>query len=368
MSFFVSLGTIMEEKFNHTTDYLKGRGAQINAPNRFEKLTHSYDNIEFLDEPWMDDTKTEYFFEHPKKIINRVDSPDLGATHSMNPYQGCEHGCIYCYARNSHEYWGFNAGMDFERKIMVKENAPELLRKAFDHPKYEPGGIMLAGNTDCYQPIERKMKITRGLLEVFLEYKHPVGVITKNALILRDKDILKEMAALNLVSVSVSLTTLNEDTRQKMEPRTTTAKQRLRVMEELSNVGVPINVMTAPIIPSINDHEIPELIKSAANAGAISAGYTIVRLNGAIGDIFTDWVHKAFPERAAKVLEQIADCHGGKLNDSRFGTRMRGEGHIAQTIGNLFRMSRAKYMAGKTFPEINYSIFTRPQRGQLKLF
>ena len=358
----------MEEIFNHTTDYLKGRGAQVNAPNRFEKYTHSYDNIEFLDEPWMNDTRTEYFFEHPKKIINKVESPDVGAMYSMNPYQGCEHGCIYCYARNSHEYWGFNAGMDFERKIMIKENAPELLREAFDHPKYQPNGIMLAGNTDCYQPIERKMKITQRLLETFLEYRHPVGVITKNALILRDKDILKEMAALNLVSVSVSLTTLDEDTRQKMEPRTTTAKQRLRIIEELSKVGVPINVMTAPIIPSINDHEVPALIKAAADAGAISAGYTIVRLNGAIADIFTDWVHKNYPDRAEKVLEQIADCHGGKLNDSRFGTRMRGEGQIAQTIGNLFKMSRAKYMVGRKFPSIDYSLFTGPRSGQLKLF
>ena len=358
----------MSENFNHTTDYLKGRGAQLNVQNRFEKRGYSYDNIKFLDEPWMEDTTTEYFLEHPKKILNKVNSPDLGAEQSMNPYQGCEHGCIYCYARNTHEYWGLNAGMDFERKIMVKENAPELLRAAFDNPKYVPQSVMVAGNTDCYQPIERKMKITRRLLEIFLEYKHPVGIITKNALILRDADILQEMAALNLAHVSVSITSLDEELRQKMEPRTTTSKQRLRVVSELSKLGVPMNVMVAPIIPSLNDHEIPSIIKAAADSGAVTAGYTIVRLNGAIGAIFTDWVHKNFPDRAEKVLKQIADCHGGTLNDSRFGTRMRGEGQIAQTINRLFKMSRKKYMEGREFPASDYTLFKRPERGQLSLF
>lgn len=358
----------MSENFNHTVDFLKGRGAQFNTKNRFEKQAYSYDNIEFLDEPWMDDTRTEYFAEHPKKILNKVDSPDVGAAYSMNPYQGCEHGCIYCYARNTHQYWGFSAGMDFERKIMIKHNAPELLRAAFEHPKYEPKTIMFSGNTDCYQPIERKMKITRGLLEVLLQYKHPVSMITKNSLILRDSDLIKEMADLNLIHVSVSITSLEEELRQKMEPRTTTAKQRLRIIEQLAKLGVPMNVMVAPIIPSLNDHEIPNIIKAAADNGACSAGYTIVRLNGAIGEIFTDWVHKSYPDRAEKVLHQIADCHGGTLNDSRWGTRMRGEGKIAETIRNLFKMSKAKYMAGRHFPPSDFSLFKRPERGQLSLF
>jgi DNA repair photolyase len=353
----------MSENFNHTTDFLKGRGAQLNVKNRFEKQAYTYDNIEFLDEPWMNDTRTEYFTEYPKKIINKVESPDVGAMGSMNPYQGCEHGCIYCYARNSHQYWGFSAGMDFERKIMMKPKAPDLLRAAFDNPKYIPSSIMLAGNTDCYQPIERKMQITRKLLEVFLEYRHPVGIITKNALILRDTDILAELAALNLLHVSVSITSLNEDTRQKMEPRTTTAKQRLRVISELSKVGVPMNVMIAPIIPSITDHEIPAIMKAAGESGASSAGYTVVRLNGAIGEIFTDWVNKCYPDRAEKVLKQIAECHGGTLNDSRWGTRMKGEGNYAQVISRLFKISKAKYLAGREWPASDYSIFKRPEKG-----
>ena len=334
-----------------TPEYTKGRGAQLNVKNRFEKRGYSLENIEEYHAPLETDNLTEYITVFPKTIINKVDSPDLGFMHSMNPYQGCEHGCIYCYARNSHEYWGYSPGLDFERKILVKENAPELLRKAFDNPRWKPETIMLSGNTDCYQPIERKMKITQKILQVCLEYRNPVGMITKNSLILRDKELIAEMAS------------------QKMEPRTTTAKQRLKIVEELSKLNVPVTIMVAPIVPSINDHEIPQILKECGERGANSAGYTIVRLNGAIGEIFTDWVHKNYPDRAEKVLDQIAECHGGSLNDSRFGARMRGEGNVAQTIRDLFKMSKQKYLKRKDFGSYDPASFRRPPKnGQLSLF
>jgi DNA repair photolyase len=358
-------------QLNNDNSYIKGRGAQVNVHNKFEKRQYSWDETEPLayDEDLPEEQhKTEYIVVYPKTILNKVDSPDLGMVYSMNPYQGCEHGCIYCYARNTHEYWGYSAGHDFESKILVKPNAPELLRKAFENKNWTPEPIMFSGNTDCYQPAERKWGITRKLLEVFLEYKHPVGMITKNALILRDKDLLQQLAEMNLISVSVSITSLNESLRQKMEPRTTTANQRLRVVEELSKIGVPVNVMVAPIVPGLNDHEIPDIIEAAAERGAKSAGYTIVRLNGAIGEIFTDWVKKTFPDRANKVLKLIASCHGGTLNDSRWGTRMKGEGQIAITINNFFKIAKHKYLGGREWPDADTTLFQRPQKGQLKLF
>jgi DNA repair photolyase len=358
-------------QLNQDNSFVKGRGAQVNVHNKFEKRQYTWEEVEPLahdDDLPEEQHKTEYITVYPKTILNKVDSPDLGMVYSMNPYQGCEHGCIYCYARNTHEYWGYSAGHDFESKILVKENAPELLRAAFDNKRWKVEGIMFSGNTDCYQPAERKFGITRKLLEVFLEYRHPVGMITKNSLILRDLDIIKELAAMHLISVSVSITSLDESLRQKMEPRTTTATQRLRVVEQLSNAGVPVNVMVAPIVPGLNDHEIPDIIKAAAERGAISVGYTIVRLNGAIGEIFTDWVRKTFPDRANKVLKLIQSCHGGTLNDSRWGTRMKGEGQIATTITNLFKMAKSKYMAGREWPEQDITLFKRPERGQLSLF
>jgi DNA repair photolyase len=349
--------------------YLKGRGAQINSKNRFLKQSFTRENIEILDEPIPSDPKTELFFETPKKIVNTVKSPDIFSKYSMNPYQGCEHGCIYCYARNVHEYWGFSAGLDFERKIVVKKNAAELLEKQLMGKNWEVDPIMFSGNTDCYQPVERRLKITRSMLEVLLKFKHPVGMITKNSLILRDIDILSELAKLKLVHVMVSITSLREDLRLAMEPRTTTAKQRLKVIEQLSKAGIPAGVMTAPIIPGLNSSEVPSIIKAAADAGAVNAGYTIVRLNGAIGEIFKDWIHKNFPDAADKVLNQIAEVHKGQLNDSRYGTRMRGEGKIAEAIHQLFNSSVKKYLSGRDSYELDCSIFTQPPKnGQISLF
>jgi DNA repair photolyase len=347
---------------------IKGRGSQLNTKNRFLKKELVAEHIEGLDEQYDLNRKTEYYYEHPKKIINGNDSPDV-AEFSMNPYQGCEHGCVYCYARNVHEYWGFSAGMDFEQKIIIKPEAPQLLEKDLSKKSWQPSMIMLSGNTDCYQPVERKMQLTRRMLEVLLKFRNPVGIITKNSLILRDIDLLKELAALKLVTVMVSLTTLDEDLRQKMEPRTATSVNRLKVVETLNANGIPCGVMTAPIIPGLNSHEIPMLIKKAGESGAVGAGYTIVRLNGAVGAIFTDWIKKTFPDRAEKVLNQIAEVHGGQINDSRFGVRMRGEGKIAEAIRQLFKSSVKKHLAGRGFPEYDYSIFNRDAgKPQMSLF
>lgn len=352
-----------------TDSFIKGRGAQINTPNPYLKQAYVEEHIEGLDEPLISDTDTEIIREFPKTILNKVDSPDIGLGWSMNPYQGCEHGCVYCYARNVHQYWGLSAGLDFERKIIVKENAPQLLEEALRNPRWVPEPIMFSGNTDLYQPIERKLGITRKMLEVLLKYRHPVGIITKNSLILRDLDILKEMASMNLVGVSISVTTLDEKLRQKLEPRTASAKLRLKVIRHLTDAGIPVNVMVAPIIPGLTSQEIPSIIRAAADAGAVSAGYTIVRLNGPVGELFTDWIHKALPDRAEKVLHQIAACHGGSLNDSRFGVRIKGEGEIAKSIAQLFKSSRQKYMEGRQWPVLDTTRFVKLAKGgQMNLF
>ncbi|GAB3898756.1 PA0069 family radical SAM protein [Larkinella knui] len=349
-------------------DYLKGRGAQFNAHNRFQVLKMEPDQEQTVPDDDFPEpaVKTQFFAETPKQIVSRPNSPDIGFVASVNPYMGCEHGCIYCYARNSHEYWGFSAGLDFESKIMVKKNAPELLEKEFLSKNYQPEVIHLSGNTDCYQPAERQFQLTRRILEQCLLYRNPVSIITKNALVLRDKDLLQQLAAQNLVVVLITITTLNEELRQVMEPRTVTAKRRLQVVAELANAGIPVGVMTAPIIPGLTDQEIPKLIEAAARHGALWAGYTIVRLNGAIGPLFEDWLRKNYPDRADKVLSQIRECHGGQLNDSRFGTRMSGEGKYAEQIRQFHDIAVKKYMPNQTFPKLDTSRFLRKR--QLNLF
>ena len=354
---------------SNTVDFIKGRGSQINTKNKFLKQELVTEHIEGLDEELELNHTTEYFLEYPKKIINKVNSPDLSMQFSMNPYQGCEHGCIYCYARNTHAYWGLSAGIDFESKILVKPEAPRLLEEEFRKKSWKPLPIMLSGNTDCYQPAERKWKITRRMLEVLLKYKNPVGIISKNQLILRDIDLLKQLAELNLVHVMISITSLDESLRLKLEPRTATAKNRLKVVETLNANGIPAGVMVAPIIPGLNSHEIPAIVEAAANAGARGAGMTIVRLNDSVATIFTDWIRKAFPDRAEKVLNAIAACHGGQLNDSRFGKRMKGEGNEAEMINKLFKSSVKRFLDGRVFPEYDLTVFHRPPLGgQMELF
>ncbi|MFT7590088.1 MAG: DNA repair photolyase, partial [Limisphaerales bacterium] len=306
--------------------------------------------------------------DFPKTIINRVESPDIGPTYSLNPYQGCEHGCIYCYARNTHTYWGYSAGLDFESKILVKESAPALLEAEFRKPNWEPLPVMLSGNTDCYQPAEKKYKITRKLLEVFLRYKHPVGIITKNTLIKRDLDLIEALNEHNLVAVNVSLTSLDPKLRAAMEPRTAHPAKRLALIKTLTDMGVPVNVMLAPIIPGLNNSEIPNLVKAAGEVGARSANMIVLRLPGDVGLIFTDWLFKHFPDRADKVLSQVKSIHGGKLYDSRFKVRMRGQGPIAESMHALFKMSKAKYIKGPPIPKLNVDAFIKQGAKQLGLF
>ena len=352
--------------------YIKGRGAQQNTSNRFSQFSNELreDFLEFcrLEGETSDHNRTQYLPIFPKTIVNKVDSPDVGMNYSLNPYQGCEHGCIYCYARNTHEYWGYSAGLDFERKILVKKDAPVLLEAKLKSKSWKAATIVLSGNTDCYQPAEHQFRITRACLEVFLKYRHPVGIITKNVLLLRDLDILTQLAAENLIAVNISVTSLSEETRRILEPRTATIKKRLETIRRLSENHIPVNAMLAPIIPGINSHEILNLAKAVSEAGALSFGFTLVRLNGAIGQIFEDWIRKTLPDRANKVLQQIADCHGGSLNDSRFGIRNKGEGKIAQQIKDIAHLARQKYFKDKVFPKLNTSLYEGYKGGQLKLF
>ncbi len=350
---------------------MKGRGATYNPKNRFDKSNIETDS-EYLEYTRFEDedlkVKTEYLEVSPKTIINKVPSPDVPLDYSVNPYQGCEHGCIYCYARPTHEYWGYSAGLDFERKILYKTNAPELLKKELSARSYVPRAILFSGNTDCYQPLEKKLKLTRSMLEVLEDFNNPVGIITKNSLILRDLDILSRMAEKNQAGVTISLTTLDEKTRRVLEPRTSSAYNRLKAIETLAKNKVPVRVNIAPIIPAVNDFEIPKLLKAAANAGAQDATYIIVRLNHVVGDIFTQWAEEHFPERVEKILSLVSDIHGGKLGDSKFKSRMRGAGAVAEQIRDLFRINAKKYFTNAERIQLDSTQFRKIRNGQLGLF
>ncbi len=348
-------------------EYKKGRGAQFNTPNKFLKTTQVKEHIEGIDE-WTEINVQTHFLEvEGKTLVNKVESPDVGMFYSMNPYMGCEHGCIYCYARNSFEYWGYSAGLDFESKVLVKKNAPQLLRQFLKSPKWQCVPISMSGNTDCYQPAERQYGLTRKLLEVCNEFNQPVGLITKNAGVLRDKDLLQDMASRRQVSVLMSITSFNEDLCRVMEPRTTTNKQRLRVIEELSKVGVQTGLMLGPMIPGLNEHEMPAIIKAASEAGATFSAYTFIRLNGAVKLLFHDWLYKNFPDRADKVWHLIEEAHGGKVNDSEFGRRMRGEGNIAKLIADQYKAYTKKYGLQHERLGLDCTKFKRPGE-QMKLF
>ena len=352
--------------------FKKGRGAQINVPNRFLSQIHetrddflNYCNAHGEE---AEDGRTRYIKVYPKTIVNKVTSPDVSMPYSMNPYQGCEHGCIYCYARNSHEFWGFSAGKDFENRILVKQNAPRLLADKLAGKNWKAATIIMSGNTDCYQPAESKFRLTRSCLEVFHRFRHPVGIITKNTRILKDLDLLEKLNEEQLIGVTISVTTLSEKTRRVLEPRTATIKKRLQTIEELSRRGIPVNAMLAPIIPGINSHEILNMAKAVADSGALSFGFTVVRLNGAIGQVFTDWIKQAMPHKADKVLNQIAECHGGSLNDSRWGVRKRGEGKIATQIHDMVKLAKHRYFKSRKLPELNTDLYPVYKEGQLKLF
>ena len=340
----------------------KGRGAQLNPHNPYE--SHQRDKIP---DPEITD-KTQYLEVYPKTMLNRVESPDIGMGWSMNPYQGCEHGCVYCYARNTHPFWGYSAGLEFEQNILVKTEAPRLLRETLRKPGWKACPIMLAGNTDCYQPAERNYRITRQLLEVLLEFRHPVGIITKSRLILRDLDLLAPLAQENLVKVSISVTTLDEDLRRLLEPRTASVANRLYTISKLSEHGIPVNAMLAPIIPGLNDHEILPMAKAVAECGARSVHHTVVRLNGDVAEIFEDWARKTYPDRADRILNRIRDCHAGKLNDSTFGRRIKGEGRIAEMIAQQMQVARKRYFEGRHMPDYNTSAYDMRKNPQLRLW
>lgn len=350
-----------------------GRGAGMNPYNKF--LSASYeptdDSVmlwqkEELDEE--DKRRTSFIEVHPKSILSENNSPDIPFRYSINPYNGCEHGCVYCYARNSHEYWGYSAGRDFEEKILYKPNSHLKLREIFRSGKWKPELIVLSGNTDCYQPAERRFEITRKLLEVFLEHRHPVGLITKNSLILRDLDLLKELNNQNLLGVTISVTTLEEVIRRTMEPRTSSVANRLKTIETLAAAGIRVNVNMAPIIPGINSEEVFSLVEKVAAHGAISVSYIMARLNGQIALIFEDWIRSTMPDRADKVLQLIRETHGGTLNESRWKTRMKGEGHYAQNIAAMFQVARKKYLPEYVERPLDFSNFTTGLNTQMKLF
>ena len=341
----------------------KGRGAQMNTANPYHNLRYD----EFPDPE--DALPTQYLPTHPKTILNRITSPDLGNGYGLNSYQGCEHGCVYCFARTTHTYWGYSAGLDFETKILYKDSAPLLLRSALQKKSYEPLPIMMSGNTDSYQPAEKKFGITRRCLEVLAQMEHPVGIITKNSLVVRDLDILEEMAGKSLVHVCFSITTLQEEVRRMLEPRTASIEQRFAAVETLSRAGIPVMVNIAPVIPGLTDHELLGIAKRAREAGARKIGYNIVRLNDEIADIFTDWVHRVYPDRADRILNRIRDCRGGELGEKRFGVRQTGEGEIAGMIRQQYDLAKRKFFPEPTdWPAYDFELFRRRQRPQLSLW
>ena len=343
-----------------------GRGTSLNPMNRFEEMKFEPDpEFDFSEE---NNVKTQYFVDSSKTFITYNDSPDIPFSAGINPYRGCEHGCIYCYARQSHEYFGLSSGLDFETKIFVKTQAPELLRKEMLATKWKPQIIALSGNTDCYQPIERKLQITRKILEVLLEFRNPVGMITKNKLICRDIDLLKKLAAFDAIHIFISVTTLDSLLARKMEPRASIPKDRLDTIEALAKAGIPVGVLVAPIIPALTDHEIPQIIKECSARGARAAGSTIVRLPFAIKDLFEDWLIKNFPERQEKILNRIREIRGGKLNDPNFGSRMSGQGIFAEQIESLFIMACKKYGMNLESRELTTKHFQKPKGAQFTLF
>ena len=346
----------------NSQNHIKGQGAQRNVKNRFEQYSYEPEDWE------IEKTNTQIIEVFPKTIVNAVKSPDLTMEYSLNPYQGCEHGCSYCYARPTHEYWGFSAGIDFERKIMVKKNAPELLEKFFRKRNYIPKTIMLSGNTDCYQPIERELEITRKILEVCLAYRHPVSILSKNALVLRDLDLFIKMNELNLISVALSIPTMNEDLRRKMEPRTSSAIKKLEALKILKENNIPTGAMIAPIIPGLNSDETLNIIKKISETGADWFGYTLIRLNDTVEPVFVKWLETSFPDRKDKVISLIKQMRGGKLGEKRYFERYKGEGSIAEMIHKTIEIGRNKYFKNRKMIELSAAHFSGSKTQQLKLF
>jgi DNA repair photolyase len=348
---------------------IRGRGASWSPANRFEKLHVDLTDADCVDVDRATEEQprraTQYFRDGTESIITRNNSPDVGFETSLNPYRGCEHGCIYCYARPTHEYLGFSAGLDFESKIMVNTNAPELLRAELESPRWESQTLVMSGVTDPYQPIEKKLRITRGCLEVLAEFRNPVAIITKNHLITRDVDLLCELAKHNAVAVNLSVTSLDPNLQRVLEPRTTSPQGRLDAIKQLRAANIPTGVMVAPIIPGLTDHEVPNILDACAKAGARFAGYTIIRLPWAVAPLFEHWLEEHFPDRKGKVLGRIRDMRGSRLNNSQWHTRMTGEGVFADQIASLFRVGCSHAGIGER-PALSTASF-RKSTTQLRL-
>lgn len=351
-----------------------GRGTALRPANRFAKIHLAPDpdaganlgpDHDPADAP---DPRTQFFDDASETILSRNDSPDVAFTYGLNPYRGCEHGCAYCYARAYHDYLGWDGGLDFETKILVKRRAPELLRRELSSPRWVPEPVALSGATDCYQPAERRFRLTRACLEVFAELRNPVGVITKNALVTRDLDLLSELARWNCASVHITLTTLDADLAGALEPRAARPAHRLRAIRALADAGVPVGVMIAPVIPGLTDHEIPAILAAAAEAGAKTAGHLMLRLPHAVKDVFLDWLDVHAPGKKARVVDRVREMRGGELNVSDWGKRFRGEGVFAEQIHDLFRLAARRAGLAKPFPELSIAHFRRSGGTQLVLF
>ena len=345
----------------------RGRSARLNPPNRFEPLHVDPDPAE-LDKEELRQVDTQYLADTTSSILSKNESPDVPFTYSLNPYRGCEHGCIYCYARPSHEYLGFSAGLDFETKILVKKDAPDLLSAALQKPSWKSEVVSLSGNTDPYQPVERQMELSRGCLKVFLAHRNPVSIITKSGLITRDLDLLGELAALNLVHVTLSITSLRNEVIGAMEPRTARPALRLQTVEKLSAADVPVGVMVAPVIPGLTDEELPEIIEAAAHCGASTASYAICRLPEPVDELFIDWLEHHFPRRKKKVLNRVRALRGGKLTDGRYGNRMHGQGKWAAMLRQLFRVQCRRLGLNQAPTSLSTEHFRPLRGGQLDLW
>ncbi len=348
---------------------IKGRGAHSNPHNRFHKHRSVASSTEWFEHMTQQSAATELIADKSKTIISTNQSPDIPFEQSINPYKGCEHGCVYCYARPTHEYLELSAGLDFETKIFYKPQAASLLRQTFDRPGYKCSPIMLGANTDPYQPAEKKLQITRQILEVCLEYQHPVSIITKGSLLIRDLDLLCELAKANLSKVVVSLTTLSNDIKTKLEPRTASPSARLRVIREASEAGVPVSVMLAPMIPFINDHELEELVSRCAEYSISSINYILLRLPLGVAELFRAWLQEHYPQRARRVMNAIQASRGGKDYKAGFGTRMRGEGVFADLLNQRFHMACRRYhLNSGRGPELSCRHFRSAANAQKELF
>jgi DNA repair photolyase len=349
---------------------ISGRGAAGNPPNRFARLHYEPDpDLAEPDGEVLEPApETQFLKDSSRSVISYNESPDLGYEASLNPYRGCEHGCSYCYARPYHEYLGFSAGLDFETRILVKEKAAGLLRRQLSSPRWQPKVVNLSGVTDPYQPVERRLGLTRRCLEVLAEFRNPVQIVTKNDLVTRDLDILADLARQQAAAVCISIVTLDSPLSRMMEPRTSTPGRRLAAIEALGRAGVPVKILTAPVIPGLTDHEVPEILAQAAGAGARFAGYALIRLPHAVASIFEDWLERHLPDRKEKVLNRIREVRGGRLYDSRFGVRLKGEGIFAEQIAGLFTLASRKAGLATEGPQLSIERFRGATPYQRSLF